>query len=116
MRERFSLFFDWTLNLLTVALLAYISIFLLRPHAGLSAARNRPSGPEVGQAVQISSVVWSKSRHTLVLALSTKCHFCADSAGFYRELMKMQRPGDWQAVAVLPQPVGEAAAYMRTKG
>jgi hypothetical protein len=38
--------------------------------------------PEAGENVSLSGVDWSKSDRNLVLALSTTCHFCSESADF----------------------------------
>jgi hypothetical protein len=35
---------------------------------------------------RIPGVDWSKNGRTLVLAISTQCHFCKDSTPFYRKL------------------------------
>ncbi len=47
----------------------------------------RDTGPHVGAKINLSGVDWSKSERNLVLALSTTCHFCSESAGFYQKLV-----------------------------
>ena len=42
--------------------------------------------PRKGSRMELASVNWGRADRTLVLALSTKCHFCDDSADFYRRL------------------------------
>lgn len=56
---------------------------------------------------------WAKSEKTLIMALSTTCHFCAESTPFYQKLVG-QRTGrsDVRLVAVMPQPVDEARHYL----
>src|SRR5689334_9402047 len=44
-------------------------------------------GIVAGTPVAIPNVDWSKSDRTLVLALQKDCHFCTDSAPFYRTLV-----------------------------
>ncbi len=56
---------------------------------------------------------WAKSEKTLVMALSTTCHFCAESTPFYQKLVG-QKTGrsDVRLVAVMPQPVEDARHYL----
>jgi hypothetical protein len=105
---------EWVVNLLSLALLVFISVVLVRQHAGI--LPKHPATLKPGQAVPITGMDWSKKQHTLVLALQTSCHYCADSAPFYQELLKQQDLGGWQAVAVLPQPVQQSLAYMQSRG
>jgi thioredoxin-related protein len=59
-------------------------------------------------------VDWKQSRQTLVLAISSTCHFCTDSASFYQTLVQNRK--DTQVVAVLPQPVEEGKSYLEKLG
>jgi hypothetical protein len=69
-------------------------------------ADNRSIG---NPAVSSLDIDWKKSKLTLVLALSTECHFCTESAPFYREVTK--RDGV-RTVAVLPQDLTESKKYL----
>ncbi|MGH9736006.1 MAG: TlpA family protein disulfide reductase [Candidatus Acidiferrales bacterium] len=104
---------EWVVNLGSLGLLVYIALALANPRRSKLPPRSAPLRP--GHAVSISGVDWGKTRHTLVLALQTGCHFCAESAPFYKALLKEQT-GSWQAIAVLPQTVEQSTAYMRAKG
>jgi hypothetical protein len=42
--------------------------------------------PIVGTRLNLEGVDWTKSKQTLLLALSKGCHFCSESAPFYRKL------------------------------
>lgn len=70
-------------------------------------------GPVVGTKVPIKGVDWTGSDKTLVMALSTQCHFCTDSAGFYQQLSEQAKAHHVRLVAVFPQPEAEAQAYMK---
>jgi len=59
---------------------------------------------------------WQGSRKNVVLALSTTCHFCTESAGFYRELVQECQKQHAYTVAVLPQAVNEATSYLKNEG
>jgi len=74
--------------------------------------------PEVvkGKSVDghVIGVDWAKNHRTLVLVLSTTCHYCKDSVPFYRKLGTTGT--DVKMVAVLPQPVTEAQQYLSGEG
>ena len=65
---------------------------------------------QTGTQLSVSGVDWSKSNHTLLLAISSKCHFCSESAPFYQRLSKER--GRIQLVAVLPQSISEGHTYL----
>jgi thioredoxin-related protein len=56
-------------------------------------------------------VNWAQNRATLVLALQKGCHFCTESAEFYKRLLA-EREGRIRIIAVLPQEVSDASAYL----
>jgi hypothetical protein len=56
-------------------------------------------------------VDWRKAPKSLLLAISTKCHFCSESSGFYRRLASAAGD-DIQIVAVFPQSVSEGKVYL----
>jgi hypothetical protein len=66
-----------------------------------------------GDVLNIPRVDW-RNGQTLLLALSTTCHFCTDSAPFYQRLSKDH--GDTRLVAVFPQDSGEGQRYLSTLG
>ena len=73
-----------------------------------------PESAKVGQQLNLAN--WSASGNTLVLGLSTTCHFCSESAGFYRELVQKCAEQHVRTVAVLPQSLVEAKAYLQGEG
>jgi len=64
---------------------------------------------------RLPGVDWRKNGRTLVLAISTQCHFCKDSTPFYRKLQEQAGKG-LKTVAVLPQPVADAERYLNSEG
>lgn len=62
--------------------------------------------------ISLPDVDWRKNRQTLVLAVSSACHFCTESGPFYQQLAKAQ--GRTRLLAVLPQPVDEGKRYFKT--
>ena len=74
------------------------------------------AGPAKGVKIKISGVESSNSQRTIVLALSTHCHFCTASGDFYKRLQEVARARGVPMVAVLPQPTGEARSYLQNLG
>ncbi len=64
----------------------------------------------VGTTLASLSVKWQDNQQTLVLALSNSCHFCTESAPFYKRLA--QNKGQTRIVAVLPQSLEDGRAYL----
>ena len=65
------------------------------------------------QKIQLPGVDWSKNEKTLVMAISSTCHFCTESAAFYRDIRARTRV---HTVAVLPQTVDEGRNYLSNLG
>ena len=57
---------------------------------GQSLSANAPakSGLQAGMKVSLPGIEWSKSSRTVLLVLSTTCHFCTESVGFYGRMIK----------------------------
>jgi len=74
-------------------------------------------GPEPGTKLSLPGVDWGRSRQTLVMVLSTNCHFCTESAPFYQKLAR-EKAGrdDVRLIAVLPQSVEESQKYLGEHG
>lgn len=107
----------WSKRLEVAVNLAILAAFLLV--AALAAQRfwhtrtaDRLSEPEIGAQVSLAGVDWSKSNRTLVLAISTTCHFCSESAEFYKKLVPEAISHGVSVVAVLPQPIAEGKLYL----
>ncbi|HEX3252896.1 MAG TPA: hypothetical protein VHS05_25880 [Pyrinomonadaceae bacterium] len=71
----------------------------------------------VGNKVSQSDIDWSKSDKNVVLMLSNTCHFCTESAPFYKRLVQEQtQRGTFRLTAVLPQPVSDGQKYLSGLG
>jgi hypothetical protein len=70
--------------------------------------------PRLGQALAVPDVDWAKNGQTLILALSTTCHFCTESAPFYQRLASER--GNIRLIAVVPQPASEGRDYLDRLG
>lgn len=76
--------------------------------------QQRPS-IQPGTKISLPGIDWSKSTRTVVLALSTTCHFCSESAPFYQKLQQ-QKPNGVRLVAVFPQSVENSRNYLNKLG
>ena len=65
---------------------------------------------EKGSQIELDGVSWGRADRTLVLALSTRCRYCNDSADFYRRLAPVAAAAGVPVVAVFPQSIDEARA------
>ena len=70
-----------------------------------------------GTKLSVPGVEWGKNERTLLLVLSTSCHFCTESSPFYQRLAqeKAKKRGVG-LVAVLPQSVDESQKYLNDLG
>ncbi len=77
---------------------------------------NIPPTVALGSKFALKDVNWQASDKNLVFAVSTTCHFCTESAPFYRKLVEACKQQHVHTVAVLPQPLAEAQAYLAGEG
>ena len=76
-----------------------------------------PSSIARGTRLSLTGVDWTASRKTVVLALSTRCHFCTESAPFYQRLARENtKIGNARIVALFPQPVSDGQKYLSDLG
>ena len=78
-----------------------------------SSSRKHSIAP--GTKISLSGVDWSKSDRTLLLALSTTCHFCTESAPFYKTLQQQKRD-NVRLLALFPQPLLDSRTYLDDLG
>ena len=77
----------------------------------------RPPAPMVGTGLTLPGVDFSSAEQTLVMVLSTQCHFCTDSAPFYQRLATAAgRARGVRLVALLPQTAEEGRRFLAGLG
>lgn len=80
---------------------------------GLEPPAIKPPVSLVGSSVSLRGVDWAKKSQTLVIALKDGCHFCAESAEFYRRL---DRDGSVRKktrfIAALPGSLPDSQVYL----
>jgi hypothetical protein len=107
-------------NVSTIVAALLLSAVMLKVYfipTGGSRPPQAVSAPVVGTSVkgQLPGVDWQRNGRTLVLALSTQCRLCTESAPFLRRLADGAGKGV-KIVAVLPQPLAEAEQYLKGEG
>lgn len=91
---------------------AFLLVAVLAATRFFGHSANQTQQPTIGSQVPLQSANWSNSNRSLVLALSTGCHFCSESADFYRKLVPSATHNGVRVVAILPQPVADGRAYL----
>lgn len=99
-------------NLAIIAVALLIGVVFLQRYV-LDKRGNIPDQIVVGTKVSMSGVNWAQNKQTLLVVLQKGCHFCSESAAFYRQLAKaIEGRDDLHVVAVLPQQVGDSKQYL----
>ena len=68
----------------------------------------------VGESVTVPGVDFRLKKKTLIIAISSTCHFCQESQPFYRQLVEMHG-AKTDLLAVLPMPQRDAEEYVHSK-
>jgi len=92
-----------------------VKVYLLPPQQLKSRATAPVAAVGTNMKGRLTGVDYQKNGRTLVLALSTQCHFCTESAPFFRKLSESARP-NVKMVAVLPQSIPEGEQYLSGEG
>jgi thiol-disulfide isomerase/thioredoxin len=101
-----------------VAVIVGVAVFLFLVvrnqlnHSQLPIVPSMTAEAFVGQTINLPGLQFPQDHKSLVLALSTACHFCEASLPFYKELASKVQ-GQVNIVAILPQPQPEAEAYLQ---
>ena len=106
------------LSVIAVALLGG-AVLLQSLNPGTPAAPKPLAGagaPRAGTKLLLPGVDWARHEQTVVLVLSTQCHFCTESAPFYQRLAKGVQSRDFGLVAVFPQEAVRGEIYLKDLG
>lgn len=79
----------------------------------VSPGSSRPlANAPVGFNVRLPQVDWALGQRTAVLAMSTQCHFCTESAPFFKDLIKTAHGRGIRVIAVLPENREDGKRYL----
>ena len=105
-------------NIAIIVVAAFLGIILIKNYLVANRQeRTDPvesANPARNTKIGLPDVDWRGNGQTLVLAVSSVCHFCTESGPFYRLLAKDH--GRTRLLAVLPQPVEEGKRYFEKLG
>lgn len=96
-----------------IAVVAFLALFGQQQYDRIRHAASSAPASLVGQTVTLPGVNFTPQSRTLLLAISTVCHFCKDSEPFYQQLAARNH-GQVKMIAVLPQPLAEAQSMSRS--
>lgn len=106
-------------NLAIIVVAVLLCLILVRsylfnsfPTTNNSATYNAPT--LTGSKINLPELGLENNGDTLLLVLSTTCHFCTESMPFYQQLAKER--GEIRMVAALPQPIASGTEYLKRYG
>jgi hypothetical protein len=109
---------ELTANLSIIAVAVLLCIVLVKSYIIPAPVQNSPAAPtearnatKRGAPITLPGVDWQKNGKTLLLALSTTCHFCTQSSPFYQRVVKER--GDTQLIVIVPQAADEGQSYLK---
>jgi len=112
---------ELTANLSIIAVAVLLCIVLVKSYIIPTPVQNSPAAPtearnatKRGAPITLPGVDWQKNGKTLLLALSTTCHFCTQSSPFYQRVVKER--GDTQLIVLVPEAADEGQAYLKNLG
>ena len=115
--KRFVKRIELAANLAIIIVAILLGVVLLRNYLLRSPVPTKaPAAAEIqaGTKLSLPGVDWNAGKQTLVMALSTKCHFCTESAAFYQRLAQERaRNLHLRLVAVFPQASQESEEYLK---
>lgn len=102
-----------------IAVIIAVAVFLtITVHSQFFQWKDVPTRPKlapIGSTFTLPGVHYPAQRDSLVIGISTTCHFCQDSMPFYKKLTS-ELNGKVNVIAVLPQSQAEAEAFVKTAG
>lgn len=129
MNSRISKGIETAANISIVVVAALGACVLLRDHilpnrgkedvqqaksdASISSNSNRRMETVVGESVSLPDVHWSQNGKTLLIVIAKGCHYCTESAAFYKKIAQAASGRrDIQIIAVFPHSVDEGREYL----
>jgi hypothetical protein len=100
-------------NIAIIIVVVMIGIMFVKNHTGPQQTSQEISA---GTKFALQDVNWETKQKNIVFALSTTCHFCSESADFYREISSACKEKNVRTIAVFPQAVAASEEYTRKVG
>jgi hypothetical protein len=76
----------------------------------------RTNAPQInaGEKLNVPNVDWERNKKSLVFFLQKGCHYCSDSAPFYRQLIATAASKNVKSLAILPNSADDARQYLKS--
>ena len=104
-------------NIAIIIVVILLGVVLVKKYFSGSSDATNARQISAGTKISLTDVDWSKSRQTILIVLSQRCHFCSESVPFYQRLtQEVKDHSDTRLIAVLPQPPSEGQKYIDTLG
>lgn len=100
---------DYFANALVIGVVVVVIGLSARSYIGEFVHSEHPAGVTAA----FKDINWSRNGRTLVFVLSTKCHFCEESAEFHQKLARYCGDRGISTLAVFPESTMEAVAYLK---
>lgn len=113
-----------TTNIVIIVVALLIGFILVKkyvfpttvPNQNISTLNQAAPKINIGTDIKIPDIDFVRFNKTLVLVVSSTCHFCSESASFYRRILSETNRNKLQIVAVLPQDTNTGKAYLQGLG
>jgi len=114
--QRFARYIELFANVAIIVVAILLCFTLGKRFLVPSAQLSQPNEIQAGSSVSLPNFDWSKSNKTLLLVLQKDCHFCTESAPFYRTLVASISGKPVKLLAVLPQEESVGREYLHSMG
>ncbi|HEX9982964.1 MAG TPA: hypothetical protein VGF69_06860 [Thermoanaerobaculia bacterium] len=103
-------------NVAIIVVAVIASIVLVRNYMARGAVKMTREQIATGNKLPMPGVEWQANGNTVVLALSTNCHYCSESAPFYKRLTAELSRRRAHLMIVMPQSIEEGRKYVEGLG
>jgi thioredoxin-related protein len=110
----------WLDRTANIAVIVAVAVFLfIAARNNFFAPKPQPqANPEkelAGKTISLPGFSFANGHDSLLLVVSTTCHFCQESLPFYKQLSEKVH-GKIDIIAVLPEPENEAKKFLTDAG
>jgi thiol-disulfide isomerase/thioredoxin len=103
-------------NIAIIVVAILFSAVIIQKYLLPSSSQPERAAPVIGKQMNLSDVNWASQPKTLVLALSTNCRFCDESAPFYKRLLEETKGKNIRFVAVFPTKTEDSTKHLEKLG
>lgn len=99
-----------------IAAVFFLWVFVQKTFFALTTPEVVSEKSLVGTKLNLKNIDSSNPQKTVVLALSSSCHFCTESAPFYQRLAKKAGTKNIKLIVVMPQNKEDSEKYLARIG